>query len=416
MHNYFSRKWLLNASILCMFFTACSEETIVYSEIENPNYTINTLTLPLDQNKVFQVSPTALGGGGKFYFGDVKGSENLFTLFSLTLFSGSLPPTSLFDLLADSIQVDSALVYMQTADSLNSTSNLSLYSILATEDSIFSEDSTSYYTLDNYLDFENNSTLLHQIPLVNIEPDSAGYDTLNFLFKDENLELLKEFYFDTTTYPARTLMLKDDGLDELFTIESDESSYQPRMRVWYKATVNDTTMIDTSILFFGDRGLSIFSPPEVEEEDKDYITINSGSGLQSLLRYDLDIINGLERNSIVKNANLVLNVESSNLEEDDEFYVVVAALADSVANWDFTTFLSDDESLSDSVYAADPNFIISRKIEDGKIEIPIQAFLQSYKNDLISNHGLMLYSGPVNSPFDKVRLDMDSVEVLYVKP
>jgi hypothetical protein len=416
MHNYFSKKWLLNVGIVCLFFIACSEETIVYSEIENPNYTINTLTLPLNQNKVFQVSPTALGGGGKFYFGDVKGSENLFTLFSLTLFSGSLPPTSLFDLLADSIQVDSALVYMQTADSLNSTSNLSLYSILATEDSIFSEDSTSYYTLDNYLDFESNSTLLHQIPLVDIEPDSAGYDTLNFLFKDENLQLLKEFYFDTTTYPARTLMLKDDGLDELFTIESDESNYQPRMRVWYKATVNDTTLIDTSILFFGDRGLSIFSPPEVEEEDKDYITINSGSGLQSLLRYDLDIINDLERNSIVKNANLVLNVESSNLEEGDEFYIVVAALADSVANWDFTTFLSDDESLSDSVYAADPNFIISRKIEDGKIEIPIQAFLQSYKNDLISNHGLMLYSGPVNSPFDKVRLDMDSVEVLYVKP
>ena len=91
MHNYFSKKWLLNAGILCLFFTSCSEETIVYSEIENPNYTINTLTLPLNQNKVFQVSPTALGGGGKFYFGDVKGSENLFTLFSLTLFSGSLP-------------------------------------------------------------------------------------------------------------------------------------------------------------------------------------------------------------------------------------------------------------------------------------------------------------------------------------
>ena len=416
MHNYFSKKWLLNSSIICLFLFACSEETIVYSEIENPNYTINTLTLPIDKNKVFQVSPTAIGGGGKFYFGDVKGSENLFTLFSLTLFSGSLPPTALFDLLADSIQVDSALVYMQTADSLNSTSNLSLYSILAMEDSIFSEDSTSYYTLDNYMDFENNATLLHQIPLANIEPDSVGYDTLNFLFKDENLELLKEFYFDTNTYPARTLMLKDDGLDELFTIESDESSYQPRMRVWYKATVNDTTIIDTSILFFGDKGLSVFSPPEVEEEDKGYITLNSGSGLQSLLRYNLDIINDLERNSIVKNANLVLNIESSNLEEGDEFFVVVAALADSVENWDFTTFLSDDESLSDSVYVTDQNFIISRKLDDGKIEIPIQAFIQLYKNEIISNHGLMLYSGPVNSPFDKVRLDMDSVEVLYVKP
>jgi hypothetical protein len=341
----------------------------------------------------------------------------LFSLFSLTLFSGSLPPTALFDLLADSIQVDSALVYMQTGDSLNSTSNLSLYSILATEDSIFSEDSTSYYSLDNYIDFENNATLLHQIPLVNIEPDSTGYDTLDFLFKDDNLELLKEFYFDTFTYPARTLMLKnDEPLDELFTIESDESSRQPRMRVWYKATVNDTTTIDTSILFFGDKGLSIFLPPIVEEEDKNYVTLNSGSGLQSVLRYDLDIINELERNSIVKNANLVLNIESSNLEEGDEFYVVVAALSDSVENWDFTTFLSEDESLSDSVYVSDQNFIISRKVEDGKIEIPIQAFIQSYKNDVINNHGLMLYSGPVNSPFDKIRFDTESVEVLYVKP
>jgi hypothetical protein len=252
---------------------------------------------------------------------------------------------------------------------------------------------------------------------VNIEPDSTGYDTLNFLFKDDNLELLKEFYFDTFTYPARTLMLKDDeSLDELFTIESDESSRQPRMRVWYKATVNDTTTIDTSILFFGDKGLSIFSPPIVEEEDKNYVTLNSGSGLRSVLRYDLDIINELERNSIVKNANLVLNIESSNLEEGDEFYVVVAAISDSVENWDFTTFLSDDESLSDSVYVSDQNFIISRKMEDGKIEIPIQAFIQSYKNDVINNHGLMLYSGPVNSPFDKIRFDTESIEVLYVKP
>ncbi len=55
MNNYFSLKWISIASIVCLFFSACSEETIVYSEIENPNYTINTLTLPLDQNKIFQI-------------------------------------------------------------------------------------------------------------------------------------------------------------------------------------------------------------------------------------------------------------------------------------------------------------------------------------------------------------------------
>ena len=416
MNQYSFIRWILVLSTISIYFTACSEETIVYSEIENPNYTINTLTLPLEENKVFQLSPE-FGGNGKFFFGNVKGSENLFTLFSLTLFSGSLPPTSLVDLLADTIQVDSALVYMQTSDSLNSTSNLYLYSIIATEDSIFSEDSTNYYSLDNYMDFESNSILLNQIPLTDISPDSAGYDTLNFLFKDENLDLLKEFYFDTFTYPARTLMLNtDEDLDELFTIESDESNRQPRMRVWYKATVDETTTIDTSVLFFGDKGLSIFSPPIVSEEDKNYITLNSGSGLQSLIKYDIDLIDELERNSIVKNANLVLNIESSNLDEDETFYVVVGALADSVENWDFTTFLPDDESYSDTSYTSNPLFIISRPIEDGKVEIPIQAFLQTYKNDLIDNHGLILYSAPANSPFDKIRLNTGSVEVLYVKP
>jgi hypothetical protein len=416
MHNYFSIKLAIFASAVILLISACSEDTIVYTEIDNPNYTINTLTLPLDDSKVFQETPLT-AQGTKFFFGNVKNSENLYTLFSMTLYSGSLPPLALFDLLADSIQVDSALVYMQTADSLNSTSNLSLFSVLATEDSIFSEDSTNYYTLDDYMDFENNAKLLHQIPLSNIEPDTTGYDTLKFLFKDTNLDLLKQYYFDTTTYPARTLMLQtDEILNELFSVESDESSRQPRMRVWYKATVDETTIVDTSVLFFADKGLSIFSPPNVLEEDKNYITLNSGSGLQSILRYDLDILDGLERNSIVKKANLVLNIDNSNLDEDDEFYVVVAALADSVRNWDFTTFLSDEESLSDSVYSVNPNFIISRKLDGDSVEIPIQDFLQAYKNSFIDNHGLILYSAPANSPFDKIRLNSAAVEVLYVKP
>ena len=85
MNNYSFIKWGLIVSIISLYFSACSEETIVYSEIENPNYTINTLTLPLEENKVFQIS-TTLGGNGRFFFGNVKGSENLFSLFRLTLF------------------------------------------------------------------------------------------------------------------------------------------------------------------------------------------------------------------------------------------------------------------------------------------------------------------------------------------
>ena len=38
------------------------------------------------------------------------------------------------------------------------------------------------------------------------------------------------------------------------------------------------------------------------------------------------------------------------------------------------------------------------------------------ENGLIENNGLQLWSAPANSPFDKVRLTTQDVEVLYVKP
>ena len=105
---------------------SCSEETILYDEIENPSYTINTLTLPIDRDKVFQTQPSSLGTGTKLFFGNLKNSENLFSLVEFTLFGGTLPPIQLSDLLADSIQVDSALVFFQTSDSLESSSTFKI--------------------------------------------------------------------------------------------------------------------------------------------------------------------------------------------------------------------------------------------------------------------------------------------------
>ena len=111
-------KRIYNLFLLFFIIVSCSEETVLYDEVENPDYTINTLTLPIDKEKAFQTQPTGLGTSTKLFFGNLKGSENLFSLVEFTLFGGSLPPTQLSDLLADSIQVDSALVYFQTSDSL----------------------------------------------------------------------------------------------------------------------------------------------------------------------------------------------------------------------------------------------------------------------------------------------------------
>ena len=153
----------------------------------------------------------------------------------------------------------------------------------------------------------------------------------------------------------------------------------------------------------------------IEEDDFNFISLNSGSGLRSVIEFDLGIIDSLSRNELFKNSNLVLDVENSNLNEDDEFYIIVSALQDSIQNWGFSTpFVENEEELE--TISSDANFIISRKIEDNQVRIPIQAFLQGYKNGLFQHNELMLYSAPVNSPFDKVRLNLNAIEVMYVEP
>ena len=424
MFNYFKYPKIY---ILIAFFmiSSCSEETILYDEIENPEGTIKTASLPQTQNKLYQSFPS-FSSNSKLHFGNEKDSENLFSLVQMTLFSGNIPPVSLVDLLADSIQVDSAMVFFQTQDSLNTTFSLGLYSITSDEDSVFS-DSLNYYTLNDFIDFEASSTLLQTVDLSpeNVVPDSTGLDSIKFMFDSgsDNLENLKQYFFDADTYPARTLMLKDENgsLDELFTIQSNESTNGPKIRVWFKAFVNEETTIDTFITFFSQSDMSVFIPPVIEDNDFNFISLNSGSGLRSIVEFDLGIIDSLSRNELFKNSNLVLNLESSNLTEEDEFYVVVTALQDSVESWSFSSPFIHNESDSEDEedlenFVTDSNFIISRKIEDNQVRIPIQAFLQGYKNGLFQHNELMLYSAPVNSPFDKVRLNLNDIEVMYVEP
>ena len=327
-------EYLKKILIAVIFLISCSEETILYDEIENREGTIKTASLPQTNNKLFQSFPS-FSSNSKLHFGNVKDSENLFSLVQMTLFSGNIPPVSLVDLLADSIQVDSAMVFFQTSDSLQTDFTLGLYSIIADDDSVFS-DSLNYYTKDNFIDFENNSMLLNTLNLSSeiVAPDTTGLDSIKFMFEADsgNLDLLKEYFFDSDTYPARTLMLKDEdgSLNELFTIESNESSNGPKMRVWFKAFVDEETTLDTFITFFSQADISVFVPPAIEDNDFNYISLNSGSGLRSVVEFDLSIIDSLSRNELFKNSNLILDVENSNLNEDDEFYVIVSALQDSL--------------------------------------------------------------------------------------
>ena len=420
---------ILKINILLIFtflFLSCSEETIIYDEIENKDSTIQTASLPQINNKLFQSFPQ-FSTRDKLYFGSVKESENLYSLVQMTLYSGNIPPVSLVDLLADSIQVDSAMVYFQTEDSLSTNFGLGLFSITTENDSVFS-DSLNFYTQSDYVDFISNSYLLNEVYLApeDFTPDSTGLDTVKIMFSEEDgsLSNLKEYFLDSDTYPARTFMLKNTAtLDELFSLESNESVNGPKMRVWYKAVVDEQTTLDTFITFFSQKDMTVFSPPEINDDDFNFISLNSGSGLRSIIEFDLNYIDSLSRNELFKNSNLVLDVANSNLNEDDEFYVIVSAIQDSVQNWSFTSpFIDSGDEEGDSSseletsYEINSNFIISRKIEDNQVRIPIQAFLQGYKNGLFQHNELMLYSAPVNSPFDKVNLNLNAIEVMYVEP
>jgi hypothetical protein len=412
MKNYLL-KFKILIIFLLIFLSSCNQETITYGEIENPDGTIGSITLPLSEKKVFQDFPS-LGSSPRLYFGSVKESKNLFSLIEMTLFSGNIPPIGLLDMLADSVQVDSALVFFQTADTLNSSSNLSLYSIISSEGDVFSSDSTNFYNLNQFIDYESNSLFLSSLSLNDIQPGSTGFDTLKFMFKDNDLSNLMTNFFDTETYPARTFMLKsDENLDELFTIQSHDSGNSPKMKVWYKIIENEEVVSDTFATFFSTKDISIFNPPNIEDNEKNLITLNSASGLKSILKYDLSNIDELSRNKLIIDANLLLDVENSNLTDNDNFYVIVSALQDSVLNWNFSSFFNNE---SQEDYIINSNFLLSSKIEDNKLVIPIRLFLQAYKNGLFENSELILYSSTSNSPFDKVSLNFNSIEVTYVEP
>jgi hypothetical protein len=412
MKNYLL-KFKILIIFLLIFLSSCNQETITYGEIEDPDGTIGSITLPLSEKKVFQDFPS-LGSSPRLYFGSVKESKNLFSLIEMTLFSGNIPPIGLLDMLADSVQVDSALVFFQTADTLNSSSNLSLYSIISSEGDVFSSDSTNFYNLNQFIDYESNSLFLSSLSLNDIQPGSTGFDTLKFMFKDNDLSNLMTNFFDTETYPARTFMLKsDENLDELFTIQSHDSGNSPKMKVWYKIIENEEVVSDTFATFFSTKDISIFNPPNIEDNEKNLITLNSASGLKSILKYDLSNIDELSRNKLIIDANLLLDVENSNLTDNDNFYVIVSALQDSVLNWNFSSFFNNE---SQEDYIINSNFLLSSKIEDNKLVIPIRLFLQAYKNGLFENSELILYSSTSNSPFDKVSLNFNSIEVTYVEP
>ena len=61
--------------ILMIFILSCSEETIIYDEIENKDSTIQTSTLPQTNSKLFQTYPQ-FSTRDKLFFGSIKESRN----------------------------------------------------------------------------------------------------------------------------------------------------------------------------------------------------------------------------------------------------------------------------------------------------------------------------------------------------
>lgn len=409
--NSFMKIFILSLTFLLI---SCNEKTINYTELNDANSPVKSSIFNVSNTKTFQDLPS-LGSLSKLYFGTEKGTENLYSLIKFNTFSGFLPPLSVTDMLTESVVVDSALIFFQTTETYDSDYALSLFSINHNSNDVFSSDSTNYYNLSNYIDHEENATFLKNISLENIELDETGFATLNFLFKDQDLDFLLDNFFDTNVYPSLTLMLKtEEGLSDLFTVESHNSSNAPKMKVWFKTIENEEVVLDTFATFFSNSDITIFKPEEISNIDQNSISLSSVTGLKSIVEFDLSALKQLSKNEIIYDANLILNVEDKNFSDDEDFIVIVSAIQEAVSNWNYSSFLNDDES--SEKYYVDPNYITSGNIDNGMIKIPLRNFLQGYKNDFFYNDEILIYGTIANSPFDKIRLSVNSIEVFYVNP
>lgn len=393
---------------LLIIATGCEERPITYSGLEPP-FHLKIDTLYNFTGHTYR-TPPVMGEYAKLYLGAEQGYEAPQSLFKISRLTGTYLGTSLESLLDTTISIDSVhFILTAVGDSLSTDLPFGLFYFPNSGDSLFSENKTTY--LDGILDVTASEKVPVSTTQMTIAEADSGVTVHPELIFSMTDSIFRTFADTAGSTPNRTLMVEAaPGLPHMETFFSSESGLDPRLTIFYRKAVNDTTEDTLRVSFYPIMDLSVMIPAEVVADDSVYWSMGRAKGLNSIVSFD---ISGIEfpRTTIIKSAKLHLFEPN---QADTSFTILAYPLADSVANMEFDYTDSDPFKIITA-------YPMIGQLSNGQVTLEIREFLQQLTLNRRNNYGIKLLSSTGNNPLMVLRVAQPSggatdpyLEVTYV--
>ena len=389
------------AAILIIIIS-CEENPINLEENDLP-LDVDTVSFPVTKTSIYKVLPQ-MGNLDTLYFGEINEFKFHYNLISFdTLSEGSDHTYSLY---RDSLIVDSVEISLKSfTDSVLYDQKFNLRYFPDYSDSVFYESVTNYKNFEYYLNSEILSSSFMKI-------DSSDTTImLKFSIGSEIVNKITGSNIDN--FNMSFLIETSDQNKQPLRFHSSEtiSGYYPKLKVYYKNTIDDTINFQKNYPSFDD--LTIIEPPTLSLKDTSNLTLGYAKGLKGLIFVDLDGWKLPER-GIIKRADLILN--KINSDTITAFVIDSYPLESEILFGPFSEYESDP-------YKVDYSALASGSVSSREIKFNHRKTLRSIGNQSKLNYGFKIEASAINNPFYDVSfynlIDADyfpMMRIIYAYP
>ena len=348
-------RYIIIGILSFLFILSCSNEnhSITYPQFEG-NFEFQSFTVDSIVSGTSYTTSPKLGYHNYLYSGSKNNYHCEFTLIDFT-FHGAL--TSYPEIFANPDTVDSMMlkIYL-SAESEMPIPAISLTYLHSENDSIFDENETIYS------EFDPNG-FLHTIGLgvfqLSEEDTNSTVNSIELIIKDtDNISDLLAYSDDTSKCFLLSSTQTSDFI-KMYSSDIPNNSYKPKLYVYYTVIDSTDSSYVSSLLLPVLQDVTLIDPSEVLNLTQDSDSLHVGGSIfRSILHFDLNPFYNLpDQFLLTKDSYLYLNTPFQGEPELKAF-----PLLDSIPVGE--------------VYPVDIDVGLSTEIENGKLKIGIQSYLQ----------------------------------------
>ena len=376
-------RYIFTGTLPFFLIFTCSDRkhTITHPQFEG-NFEFQSLTVDDIVSGISFITSPKLGDHTYLYSGSKNNYHCEFTLIDFTSYYALNAYPEVF---ANSDTVDSMMLRIYLPDTaIVSIPEISLDYLHNEIDSIFHEDETLYpeFNPNGFSDIislgvfqlsgEDTNSTVRSIEL--IITDTANISELLFYSEDT----------------SKCFLLSQTETSDFIKLYSSESFYKPEFHAYYTVIDSTDSSYESSFTLPILQDVTLIDPPEFLNLPQDSLYIG-GSIFQSILEFDLETFSGLPEQFVLKEDSY-LYLDTPFDGEAVTVNVLAYSLSDSIV--ESVHFFPVDEE-----YPVDKSIYMPTWIENGKLKIRIQSYLQYALTQEIEHFGINLQGSIHNDPF-----------------